>query len=100
MPELVIDQLPVPFDVPLPKTVLLTRRSTSVLGAAVPLYLGVVTPVVLSPLVPSSDAGSSTGVLGTGGATVSMTTERADVWALWPTPLEARAVTLYVPSVR
>jgi len=71
---LVMLQAPPPLAVPVPTRMPSANNCTVLFGSAVPVYVGVVTLVRLSPAVPESLAGSSTGVEGALGAMVSIVT--------------------------
>ena len=86
--------MPVPFTTPP------TRISTVALASAVPLKVGVVSPVMLSVLdAPVSDAVSRSGTVGAAGPLVSIVTDSAADCALTLLPLLARAVMLLTPVV-
>src|SRR5207253_616280 len=70
---LVMLQAP-PAAVPVPTWLPSANNFTVLLASAVPVYVGVVSLVRLSPAVPESLAGSSTGVEGALGAIVSIVT--------------------------
>ena len=95
----VIDQLPLPFAVPLPITVAPSSRVTVAFASAVPTKTGVVTLVTLSVFdAPLSEAAVRSGVLGAAGAVVSIVTDNAaEATLTLPARLVAFAVTEWVP---
>src|SRR2546425_585229 len=71
---LVMLQTPPALAVPVPTRLPSANNCTEGLASAVPVYVGVVSLVRLSPAVPESLAGSSPGVEGALGAIVSIVT--------------------------
>ena len=82
-----------------PSTVVPSRKVTVLPASAVPVRVGRVTLVLLSPAVPLSLAGSSEGVA-TMGAAVSITRANGAEVAVLPAASVAVAVMECVPSAR